>query len=205
MRIKSYFAASVQSAIAMARREFGDGVTLVTSHAAAPDSRHLGEYEVVFAIEDEEPKPAPEPIAPSAPAEQPAAEFTEFQQALMQAVVQQKPVALGESEKLEQIRELLLDLQLDPAMLSAVMTIIQQACGNKTETAAPRSCERPAIAVAAPALPPGKPAVEPSAAVGKPAPFRPALAPAQGGLSAAELAFVLAVENEPGKKSDLRR
>ena len=44
MRIKSYFAASVQSAIGLARREFGDDVTLVTSHASALEARHLGEY-----------------------------------------------------------------------------------------------------------------------------------------------------------------
>lgn len=55
MRIKSYFAPSVQSAISIARREFGDEVTLVTSHTASLESRHLGDYEVVFAVEEPEP------------------------------------------------------------------------------------------------------------------------------------------------------
>lgn len=52
MRIKSYFASSVQSAIAIARKEYGDDVTLVTSHTAPLESRHLGDYEVVFAVDE---------------------------------------------------------------------------------------------------------------------------------------------------------
>src|SRR5579884_3265125 len=60
MRIKSYFASSVQSAIAIARKEYGDDVTLVTSHTAPLESRHLGDYEVVFAV-DETPLLVPPP------------------------------------------------------------------------------------------------------------------------------------------------
>jgi hypothetical protein len=62
MRIKSYFASSVQSAIAIARKEYGDDVTLVTSHTAPLESRHLGDYEVVFAVDETPllvPLPAP--------------------------------------------------------------------------------------------------------------------------------------------------
>ena len=36
----------------VARKEFGDRVTLVTSHVAAPENRGAGEYEVVFAIDE---------------------------------------------------------------------------------------------------------------------------------------------------------
>ena len=61
MRIKSYFAPSVQSAISTARKEFGDEVTLVTSHAAALESRHLGDYEVVFAVEESVEQPLSKP------------------------------------------------------------------------------------------------------------------------------------------------
>ena len=49
MRIKSYFCASVEEAIARARHELGAEAMLLESRKAAPEARHLGEYEVVFA------------------------------------------------------------------------------------------------------------------------------------------------------------
>jgi hypothetical protein len=52
MRIKSYFAESVQSAIGPAPKEFGDDVTLVMSHASALEARHLSEYDIVFAVDE---------------------------------------------------------------------------------------------------------------------------------------------------------
>jgi flagellar biosynthesis protein FlhF len=52
MRIKSYFAMSVERAIHDAREELGGEATLITSRRSAPDARHLGAYEVVFGITD---------------------------------------------------------------------------------------------------------------------------------------------------------
>ncbi len=48
MKIKSYFAGSVEQAIQQARQELGMEAMLVTSRRAAPESKHLGAYEVVF-------------------------------------------------------------------------------------------------------------------------------------------------------------
>ena len=50
MKIKSYFAKSVETAILEARRELGNDAMLVTSRRSAPESRHLGDYEVVFGL-----------------------------------------------------------------------------------------------------------------------------------------------------------
>ena len=50
MKIKSYFAKSVETAILEARRELGNDAMLVTSRRSAPESRHLGDYEVVFGV-----------------------------------------------------------------------------------------------------------------------------------------------------------
>ena len=50
MKIKSYFARSVEQAIHDARRELGREATLITTRRAAPEARHLGAYEVVFGI-----------------------------------------------------------------------------------------------------------------------------------------------------------
>ena len=49
MKIKSYFARTVESAMALARQELGPEAMLVNSRKALPEARHLGEYEVVFA------------------------------------------------------------------------------------------------------------------------------------------------------------
>ncbi|MFL6464863.1 MAG: hypothetical protein ACJ73N_10695 [Bryobacteraceae bacterium] len=53
MRLKSYFAGSVQDAIDKARTELGPEAMLLNSKKIAPEQRHLGAYEVVFGITDE--------------------------------------------------------------------------------------------------------------------------------------------------------
>lgn len=50
MRIKSYFANSVQDAMEQARAELGAEAMLVNSRKTDPDLRHLGVYEVVFGV-----------------------------------------------------------------------------------------------------------------------------------------------------------
>jgi flagellar biosynthesis protein FlhF len=59
MKIKSYYAGTVEDAVAQARQELGVEAMLVNSRKALPEARHLGEYEVVFAVA---------PAAGSAPA-----------------------------------------------------------------------------------------------------------------------------------------
>jgi hypothetical protein len=116
MRIKSYFAPSVQAAIALARKEFGDGVTLVTSHVASLDNRHLGEYEVVFAIEET----VQEVV--ETPATEPTPVFTQlFQQAV------EAPPALPQKadEKLENIHSSLVSLGLEAAVVRSFMTMLK--------------------------------------------------------------------------------
>jgi flagellar biosynthesis protein FlhF len=54
MKIKSYFAGSVEQAIQQARQELGTEAMLVTSRRAAAEARHLGAYEVVFGAPDSE-------------------------------------------------------------------------------------------------------------------------------------------------------
>ena len=61
MRLKTYFAASVEGAMNLARQELGQEAMLLDSHRSSPESRHLGEYEVVCAL-----VPALEPAAVSA-------------------------------------------------------------------------------------------------------------------------------------------
>ena len=63
MKIKSYFASSVEQAIQQARQELGMEAMLVTSRRAAPESRHLGAYEVVFGAPVSEESASPRPAS----------------------------------------------------------------------------------------------------------------------------------------------
>lgn len=53
MKLKSYFAESVEAALSQARRELGADAMLVNSHRTSIEFRHLGEYEVVCAVTPE--------------------------------------------------------------------------------------------------------------------------------------------------------
>lgn len=58
MKLKSYFAGTVEAAMVLARQEMGADAMIVHSRKAMPDTRHLGEYEVVFATAMVEPAAA---------------------------------------------------------------------------------------------------------------------------------------------------
>jgi flagellar biosynthesis protein FlhF len=66
MRIKSYYSRSVEGALAAAREELGPEAMLLESRKAAPEARHLGEYEVVVALTSDTPakQDPPEQSAP---------------------------------------------------------------------------------------------------------------------------------------------
>lgn len=59
LKIKSYFASSVERAIHEARRELGQDALLIASRRAAPEVKERGAYEVVFGVSGQEPAPAP--------------------------------------------------------------------------------------------------------------------------------------------------
>lgn len=154
MRIKSYFAPSVQSAISIARREFGDDVTLVTSHTASLESRHLGDYEVVFAVEDQpeaeaqrgttqlikaaavaaEPLGSVQTVAAIA-TEEPEASVANtlanhaFAEVLQQAIATPLSTEENASEKLGRIETLLVELGLDGLMVRSLMAMIERVSG----------------------------------------------------------------------------
>ena len=50
MKIKSYYSHTVEDAMAAARQEMGAEAMLVNSRKTPIEARHLGEYEVVFAL-----------------------------------------------------------------------------------------------------------------------------------------------------------
>ncbi len=71
MRLKSYFAGTVETAMALARGELGPEAMLVQSKRTTAETRHLGHYEVVFALDDDATAPFPLPVAPAPAAAEP--------------------------------------------------------------------------------------------------------------------------------------
>jgi flagellar biosynthesis protein FlhF len=104
MRLKSYFAGTVEAAMALARRELGEDAMLVQSRRASPEARYLGDYEVVFALAGPEgapPKPAGEarpgaPPAASPPPENTAVERLASEIASLKNRLEQLSATLGE-------------------------------------------------------------------------------------------------------------
>lgn len=68
MRLKSYFAATVEEAMTLASKELGGDAMLVYSREASPEARYLGQYEVVFADGVAEVEPEKPGGAAAAPA-----------------------------------------------------------------------------------------------------------------------------------------
>ena len=75
MRLKSYFADTIEAAMTLAARELGDDALLVYSREASAEAKYLGSHEVVFAVGEVEvrpgrhlppPEPTLTPVLPSA-------------------------------------------------------------------------------------------------------------------------------------------
>jgi len=79
MRIKSFFASSVEHAIQEARQELGPDAMLITSRRSAPEARSLGAYEVVFGLQAASAKPIDKPSARPAAAAPPVDLSSELQ------------------------------------------------------------------------------------------------------------------------------
>jgi flagellar biosynthesis GTPase FlhF len=57
MRLKSYFAGTVEAAMELARKELGDDAMLINAQPATEETRYLGAYEVVCALNVPPPPP----------------------------------------------------------------------------------------------------------------------------------------------------
>ncbi|MEO7649277.1 MAG: hypothetical protein ABIZ80_02335, partial [Bryobacteraceae bacterium] len=71
--MKSYFAGTVEAAIRTARQELGEEAMLMNSRKTTVEARHLGAYEVVFAVSsDRAAATVPAPSTLTQPAATPA-------------------------------------------------------------------------------------------------------------------------------------
>src|SRR5271155_5015131 len=94
MRLKSFFADSIEEAIQRAHRDMGPEAMLVDSKTAAPEARHLGAYEVVCAV-DNESRSRGAPFKCSRVEELPAATVDKLSQEVSELKQQMERLALG--------------------------------------------------------------------------------------------------------------
>jgi flagellar biosynthesis protein FlhF len=120
MKIKSYYSRSVEEAMATARAELGPDAMLVNSRKAPIQTRHLGEYEVVFATVP----PAGLPDAGSAATDAPAF-APQFSERLSTEVAELK-------RELEGMRRALTRSAYAPEQWAGVPPVISEAVGMLT-------------------------------------------------------------------------
>ncbi len=131
MRMKSYYARDVKTALALAREELGPDAMLVDSRKAPPEARHLGDCEVIFAVgvaeaPDEPVSQNPYPHEP-APYAMLAAEVAELRRQMerMAATVTRSSLAASastfSSPDLMAAFGALLESELDPELAHAIL------------------------------------------------------------------------------------
>jgi len=126
MFVKSFFAATIEDALAAGGRELGPDALLVQSKKAPVEARHLGEYEVVLALA------APPAAAGAPPAQRPAAgvpverELAELRRQIdgMRRSLTQTAVAaprwLAPSSHTARIYTLLVEAEVAPALAGEI-------------------------------------------------------------------------------------
>jgi flagellar biosynthesis protein FlhF len=82
MKIKSYYSRTVEDAVAAARQELGPEAMLVNSRRSLPETKHLGEYEVVFVVDAPGAEDSPADAEPRVPPDRLSADVSELKREL---------------------------------------------------------------------------------------------------------------------------
>jgi flagellar biosynthesis protein FlhF len=155
MKIKSYFSRTPEAALTLARMEMGPEAVLVDSRKAPPETRHLGEYEVVFAVDAPREEPPPAPVS-----DRLALEVVELKKELegMRRTLTRTAFApanwLGASANLSDAYAILTSSEVTPELAREVAQGVEARLAN--------SPARPAPPPARPAQGPERPAARPS-------------------------------------------
>jgi len=123
LRTKSYFAPSIQAAIAIARTELGEDLLLVSSQSTVGQDRQFGDFQVVFASGDEALSPPDEESA-SQDSLRPAPQS--FQDVLSAMLPAATAPAGTKEEKLTHIHLCLADLSISLPDSERVMNLIKE-------------------------------------------------------------------------------
>jgi hypothetical protein len=134
LRTKSYFAPSIQAAIAIARAELGEDLLLVSSQSTVGQDRQFGDFQVVFASGDETLSP---PVEESALKDSLPVAPHSFQDVLSAMLPAATTPARTKEEKLTHIHLCLADLSISLSDSERVMDLIKECLpGSSTERAA---------------------------------------------------------------------
>jgi flagellar biosynthesis GTPase FlhF len=132
MRLKSYFAGTVESAIARARQELGEDIMLIHSRRAAAEFSHLGAYEVVFAVTPVEATPvlsakaAAPMVVPAVPPVRPLQQSADYSN--VRAELTRLAISLEDSARplpAESLAQLLSDQGVHPTLIFELLKQIK--------------------------------------------------------------------------------
>jgi flagellar biosynthesis protein FlhF len=118
--VKSYFVASVEEAMELARIELGPDALLLNTREAPPEARHLGDYEIVFGVRP----PAAAPSAPIA-APDPVADLRQRMEELRELVVRLRPVQGRGTDEAALIEEALGKAGVTPTLAAEIGSAVQ--------------------------------------------------------------------------------
>lgn len=117
MKIRSFFAHSVEQAIQEARQQLGSEAVLITSRRASPQDRHLGSYEVVFGSTAPMPEATPPPDL-----NREVAALREQMESIKRALASGIAApAAGASPELTAIRQQLMDAGMEAATAQQIV------------------------------------------------------------------------------------
>ncbi|HEX8985398.1 MAG TPA: hypothetical protein VF767_08205 [Bryobacteraceae bacterium] len=136
MKLKSYFATDMNTALGLARRELGSEAMLVETRPAAPESWHLGQCEVVMAVSPE-PDAAPAPVERRTdPDSKLSAGMAELQRKLERVASAMARASLTRAGEMEPTGELaglfanLIENEVDPELAEDVLRRLRGAIGD---------------------------------------------------------------------------
>lgn len=134
MKVKSYFANSVDAAIRQAQEEIGNEAILIESRAAAPEKRSAGRFEVVFGVlESGREEAKPKPVSTTSGREDLAEELKMLRSQITELRKMLQPAsqpAPGNIE-IEKLRNELIDADLDPLIACGLVDAVEIAAGPR--------------------------------------------------------------------------
>jgi flagellar biosynthesis protein FlhF len=138
MHVKSFFAATVEAALAEGSRELGPEALIVQSRKAPPEAQHLGRYEVVLGVVEPRGKPAGSPLIvagePAAQSDPLAREMAQMRRQLdsMRRSLSRasSPVARTPSSATPEIFEALVDSETEMGLAQQIAEAVAARLGS---------------------------------------------------------------------------